>query len=193
MTFNLSNCVPSLIYGDLVKRQKAIVCTFLLWYCHKEEKVTSITREENLKVWLARSYLRLSVASSSMSFPIIVNRFTGWGFWEVLHYLQFMHHKLLRRLHLSHIVLKMFANGEIKILELCIASLLGCIYQDSQAQSLAGFSCAVSHDFCKRIIPWIKLSYFSYSLHFWYFTCIFSQSHHQLQLFPTLSNWLIPL
>lgn len=102
MTFNLSNCVPSLIYGDLVKRQIAIVCTFLLWYCHKEEKVTSITREENLKVWLARSYLRLSVASSSMSFPIIVNRFTGWGFWEVLHYLQFMHHKLLRRLHLSH-------------------------------------------------------------------------------------------
>lgn len=50
MTFNLSNCVPSLIYGGLVKRQIAIVCTFLLWYCHKEEKVTSITREANLKV-----------------------------------------------------------------------------------------------------------------------------------------------
>lgn len=50
MTFNLLNCVPSLIYGGLVKRQIAIVCTFLLWYCHKEEKVTSITREANLKV-----------------------------------------------------------------------------------------------------------------------------------------------
>lgn len=66
----------------------------------------------------------------------------------MLHFLQFMHHKLLSRLHLSHIVLKMFANGEVKVLELCIASLLGCIYQDSQAQSLA-----VSHEFCKRIIP----------------------------------------